>query len=434
MSKIKMGEAVYETDDLVKRLHIRKLLGAKMFALLVKSKGGFNESMKNINKLSNAIASKYVPDSENTYRVFFSLERKSEIKGLCEGYYNSGLFDFVEPDIKRDLNLCSPIQFNDTLFNKQWYWKSDTSVVKNHRIDSRISDALNFIIGKNINVSKDIIIAVLDEGVDSTHEDFVGREIFKKNFSVIGGSVLPISNRHHGTQMTGIIVAIQNNQKGITGINPYCKIMAGKIYADGTNNRYSIEKIGIGIRKAVDRGARIINLSWGISHYSRIIADSIRYATQNDVLVCAAAGNYSQNKNSTILFPASMDEVIGIGAHNSSGDWINLTNTPRKFKFGSCYGRGLDILAPGIFIPTTKNNNQYGKQEYGTSISTAIVSAIAGLILAVNPLLPASKVKEVLFSTTDKINDQELNMNYFNHYGHGRINAYNAVKKAYSIK
>ncbi len=301
-------------------------------------------------------------------------------------------------------------------------------------VDIGIVKALQFIKEQNIDVNYSIKLAVLDEGVDIKHPEFSDKGMFYGNFSMYGDrkNPLPLLEDHHGTNVAGVIAAVQKNQRGIAGINPFVQIMIGRIYYTEGGPHVDPLRIADGIRIAVDRGAQVINLSWRLKNFSPVVADAIRYGYDKGILFCAAAGNYmSRNGLKEVAFPGMMDEVITVGACNHRGEWTNLSNTPADARFGSCYGREMDILAPGLYIPTTMNDGGYTYNFFGTSAATAIVSAVAALVLAVRPSLTAIQVREILLSTCDEVYGDST-IPYFHRAGYGRINAFKAVKKALS--
>jgi subtilisin family serine protease len=323
------------------------------------------------------------------------------------------------------------VPFNDALYNSQWIFENVGQNGGTPGNDIGIVEGLELIANSQVNLQTDICVAVLDEGVDTDHPDLNNASLWLNNFSVFGNGLNPKPKRwdEHGTSVAGIIAAIQNNNIGLAGLNPYCKIMAGRLYYTFDGPFANPLYLEYGIREAVDNGARVINLSWKIE-YSPLVASAIEYGFSKNVVFCAAAGNYtSTNEDQSVKFPGSMDQVITVGSCNHRSEWINLSNSPAGNKFGSCYGREMDLVAPGLFITTTVNREKYTNVFSGTSASTAIVSAVAAILLAVNPSLSNIEVRDLLLSTADPVNGDST-IPYIHRAGHGKINAYKAIKKA----
>ena len=142
---------------------------------------------------------------------------------------------------------------------------------------------------------------------------------------------------------------------------------------------------------AVQNGAHVINLSWGSSQKSSIIESAIAYATANGAIVCVSAGN--QNSNIPI-FPAGFenDAMISVGASDSQDSKALFSN----------FGTWVDVYAPGLDIVTTYLTNSYVVSG-GTSIATAFVSGIAGLIWSLNPELTNLEVERIILKSTDTL-------------------------------
>ncbi len=202
----------------------------------------------------------------------------------------------------------------------------------------------------------------------------------------------------HGTKVAGLIAATRNNDYGIDGINDQAKIMSVIVSANG--NEYD-KDIALGIRYAVDNGAKIINLSIGkeFSMNEEWITEAIKYAELKDVLLISSAGNESINLDNSDAFyyPSDMDKnkneisnnFIVVGSSNYTKEIVsNFSN----------YGQTtVDIFAPGedMKVITRKSYTI----DSGTSLSCAVVSGIASLIRSYYPNLSARKVKEIILKS-----------------------------------
>lgn len=399
-------------------------------ALIIKYRGGISQRIKEFNEKTGMVKQKLQDKKANIYLCYFKKISVKKLAALAKMYHDSGIAEFAEPHVLYTVQNAEPA-FNDPRFTKQWIFdnKNQSSGMGGEGIG--LMEGLQLIADRGIAVDKTICVAVLDEGVDTTHPDLKKASLWQHNFSVFGSNkLLPKEEDHHGTSVAGVIAAIQDNGVGIAGINPFCKIMSGRIYFTQDNTGIDPLKISSGIREAVDNGARVINLSWRIEP-SPVVADAIKFGFNNNVVFCAAAGNYkSSSDNKNVQFPGSMDEVITVAACNHMSQWINLANSPANQKFGSCFGREVDIAAPGLHITTTMNDDSYSNSFCGTSAATAIVSAVAAMVLAINPALTNIQVRDILLSTADSIQSEDPGISSLERVGHGKINAKAAIQKA----
>jgi len=208
----------------------------------------------------------------------------------------------------------------------------------------------------------EILVAVLDTGIDKSHEDLIGKVVAEVNFtdSPVAGDVYG-----HGTHVAGIIAAATNNGIGVAGIAPNVRLLNVKVADD--NGVVWPSAVAEGIIWAVDNGAKIINMSLVIPTSSPALEQAIDYAWSRGVLLVAGAGN---GIKSIPMYPAYYAEVIAVAAADVDGNLWSKSN----------YGDWVDVYAPGVEIYSTLPGNQYGYQS-GTSMATAYVSAVAALAL-----------------------------------------------------
>jgi len=211
-------------------------------------------------------------------------------------------------------------------------------------------------------------------------------------------NVLGTNKTSHGTKVSGVIGAVRNNNYGVDGIVNNVKLMPVIVSANGSE--YD-KDIALGIRYAVDNGAKIINMSIGkdFSMNKEWITEAIKYAEANDVLLISAAGNERVDLDDikTYYYPNDMDDnkkeiatnFFVIGSSN---------NTSRLVSIYSNYGQNtVDIFAPGEDIKVLTRENI--GEDSGTSLSCAIVSGIAALIRSYYPNLTASEVKQIIMES-----------------------------------
>lgn len=263
---------------------------------------------------------------------------------------------------------------------------------------------------------------------------------FYGNNNVIGSK----DDESHGTHVGGIVAANRTNNLGAVGVANNVKLMAVRIVPNGDEHD---KDVALGIRYAVDNGAKIINTSFGkrFSPNKEWVYDALKYAAEKDVLIVNAAGNDSKDIDVRKSFPSDskdlltefVDNVITIGASTLHYDKKLVADF-------SNYGKiNVDIFAPGYDIYSTMPKDEY-KNQSGTSMAAPSTSGVAALIRGYYPNLSAKEVKYILMSTGVKINfevikpgsvsqeNQEGEMISFSELSvSGRIvNAYNALKLA----
>lgn len=233
-----------------------------------------------------------------------------------------------------------------------------------------------------------VIVAVIDTGVDYTHEDLAKKVI--KGYDFINNDNDPMDDHFHGTHVAGIIAAETNNAIGIAGVAPNAKILAIKVLSrTGEGTDLQISK---GIMYAADNGAKIINLSLGGPGWSFILDDAVQYARKKGCLVVASAGNAGTGET---YYPASYSGVVSVGA----------TDSYDKKALFSNYGTDIDIAAPGVEILSTYNNGGTPGYVYasGTSMATPAVCGAAALIFAGNPTYSGDQLQRALLLATNDL-------------------------------
>ncbi|MFY0604019.1 MAG: S8 family peptidase [Flavobacteriaceae bacterium] len=212
-----------------------------------------------------------------------------------------------------------------------------------------------------------------------------------------------VKDEAHGTHVSGIVGAARNNGKGINGVAKNVKIMAVRVVPDG--DEYD-KDVALGIRYAVDNGAKVINTSFGkgYSPKKEWVYEAIKYAEKNDVLIVNAAGNSGQNIDVTITFPNDAPDMINEIADNFLTVGAISSNYNEKLPASfTNYGKiNVDVFAPGVQIYSTTPENEY-KYFNGTSMASPGVAGIAALIRSYYPKLSASQVKHILMNSGTKI-------------------------------
>lgn len=246
----------------------------------------------------------------------------------------------------------------------------------------------------------------------------------------------------HGTHVSGIIAAERDNNIGIKGVANNVEIMPIRAVPDG--DEYD-KDIALGIRYAVDNGAKIINTSFGkyFSTNPDWVIDAIKYAADHDVLIVNAAGNDAEDLDQKRIYPNDQypaapqeisDNFISVGA-------LNYEYGSDMVASFSNYGKtNVDVFAPGVKIWSTTPNNEYEFMQ-GTSMAAPEVTGVAAMIRSYYPKLTASQVKHVIMDSglpsnaTVIIGGDENNTKKFSDIStSGRIvNLYNALILASKI-
>ncbi|NCT08673.1 MAG: S8 family serine peptidase [Flavobacteriia bacterium] len=227
---------------------------------------------------------------------------------------------------------------------------------------------------------------------------------FYGNNNVIGNKDL----EKHGTHVAGIVAASRNNNKGAKGVANSAKIMTVRVVPDGDEHD---KDVALGIRYAVDNGAKIINTSFGkrYSPNKEWVFDAIAYAAKKDVLIVNAAGNDGKDIDIRETYPNDskdlktefVDNVITVGASS-------LHYNEELVASFSNYGKiNVDIFAPGVDIYSTVPKNEYEPLS-GTSMAAPSTSGVAALIRAYYPNLTAKEVKYILMNSGVKVDFEVL--------------------------
>src|SRR5512132_713736 len=289
---------------------------------------------------------------------------------------------------------------NDPLMNRQWY------LGRIHAFDA----------WPQLPQLESVRVAVLDSGVDSAHPDLQSQIADGRSFV---SSSWESDTNGHGTFVAGEIAAATNNGTGIAAVGFPVELLIAKIVrADGT---ISPDAEARAIRWAVDRGAGVINMSFGgvrdphdksLDTYSPLEAAAVQYAASKGVLVVAAVGNADSAPTEPwnyAGYPAALPHVVGVSSLNRDGTVPNFSNRDIRY---------VDIAAPGEEIFSTlpraltqvsrpgclpQGYSDCGPMEFrrgeGTSFSAPQVSAAAALLFATNPGLQADQASTILTRT-----------------------------------
>lgn len=244
-------------------------------------------------------------------------------------------------------------------------------------------------------------IAIVGDSVDLKHADLASQ--------IVGVLTNDTSDQDHGTHLAGDIAAIADNSVGIAGVCPECKLLIG---GGGGGDDASIIK---GITWATDQGAKAISMSFHTSNNSQAMQQAIDYAWDKGAICFASTGN-DGNQLTSPVYPAGNTHVVSVSSTDENDARSSFAN----------YGSWVTITAPGSNIYTTQNGGSYTSAS-GTSESTPIAAAVAGLIWSTPYGTSAEAVVKHLCDTSDKIAGTGSDWQC------GRINAYKAVQGTTNI-
>ncbi|MCX7835708.1 MAG: S8 family peptidase [bacterium] len=342
--------------------------------------------------------------------------------------------DFAEPNFVRYLDFIP----NDALFSAQWH----LTRIGAHR-------AWDYTLG-----STEIVISIVDSGVDILHEDLIANRWVNPGEDLNGDGIIQPSEINgvdndgngkvddfygwdftgndndptdpylwttggHGTHVAGCASAVLNNGMGVASPGGRSRIMSnrcGSANNPGTINgalghsAWSYSRIS---------GANIINNSWGGASYSQAEQNTITSCWNSGMLIFGSAGN---ENNNVPRYPSNYANSISVAATNQSD---------QKASFSS-FGTWVEISSPGTTIWSTVNttHNSYDNSD-GTSMASPVAAGCAALLWSVMPGAMNSEVRNVLYETSTNINAS--NPNYQNQLGVGLINVGNAVESQFPL-
>ena len=272
--------------------------------------------------------------------------------------------------------------------------------------------------------SKNVVVAVIDTGIDPNHPALatnLWHDVSESKPALYGWNFVsdtpnPTDVHGHGTHVSGIIGAVSDFKLGIAGVAQHVSIMPVKYYSDSNPGTVNLKNTIRAINFAIDHGAQIINYSGGGPEFSEDEYLAIKRAEAKGILVVAAAGNDRHDTDlvENYYYPSAyrLSNIISVAATDIRNDLLQSSN----------WGKNkVDVAAPGENIYSTLPGNKYGYMS-GTSQATAFVTGMAALLLSHDPTLKPAQIKELIVGSVDQIPGLKSKI-----MAQGRVNAYSAL-------
>jgi len=387
------------------------------------------ESVDQFNTIQNRSSFKNLKPLFQHIQKFTELHYEHNLHQYYKLTLHDGAVTQVIDDLK-SINIIDHVEFNgvaeallvpnDELYPNQWDHDNQRQAIQYGTgylvgtvdCDLDTDEAWDITTG-----NPDVVIAIIDTGVDLDHPDLISNIVPGYNF--INEDLPPDDEYDHGTPCAGIAAATINNEIGISGVCPECSIMSVKVLDDNGFGDWGV--IANGIVWASDNGADVLSLSLGGGQYQEALESAVNYSVANGSVTIAASGNVNTQMD---FYPASYEQCIAVGAMSPCCERKQGINScDAEPGWGSTYGEQIDVVAPGVRIFSTGKRAGYWTEFNGTSSACPHVAGIAGLMLSYNPNLNPETVRELLRQGADDIEDEGYDIET----GYGKVNAYNTL-------
>lgn len=245
-----------------------------------------------------------------------------------------------------------------------------------------------------------VTVAVIDSGVDDSHENLTDTVRDARDFSGSGTDgripIGPEANQHHGTAVAGVIAG-NGDGAGPTGVAPDAELLSASMWLGSglpEGAKSSREQAVDAIRWAVDSGASVINMSlgWDDPAWPESWDEAFAYAYSKDVVIVACVGNSSQGATQA-WSPSTVPGVVGVGGLGQDGQVRHPSTAP---------GTAVDVMGPAEEIPVPFHTGGYA-QAAGCSFAAPVVSGVVALLRSAHPELSADEVVAALESTATAV-------------------------------
>jgi subtilisin family serine protease len=358
--------------------------------------------------------------------LLIQLEHEGTLEEVISELNEMDIVEHAEPNyrLQHDDDLSPEYEPDDPLFPFQWGLKNtgNAIAVSGSPVGSPGSD-INATNAWDITTgSSSIVVAVIDDGIDPSHPEFIGKITGGYDFVDDDSDPTSQNGDFHGNACAGIISAADDDQ-GTIGVAPGVRLMPLRVC-----NSVDCASSAIidAIYYAVDNGARVISISLGGGSFSSFMEEAINYAVFHNVVVFASAGNDNEDNTFDPHYPSGYANCISVGAMSPCGERKSPSTCDGETWWGSNYG-DLDFITPGTRIYTTdiSGSGGYGPDDYltrfnGTSAACPHAAGVAALILSLDPGLSSLQVRQYMQQGSVDIGAA----GYDAQSGYGRLDAY----------
>lgn len=344
---------------------------------------------------------------DRTYR--FHVPPGSDVVQLVRRFSGVAGVVYAEPDPVGGVGARVP---DDSRFDDQWAYRQFTDA------DVDGPEAWDVAVGEGV------LVAVLDTGADSNHEDLAAK--LEPGYDFENDDPSPEDDHGHGSATSSIVSADTDNGRGIAGACWGCRLLPVKVWDQ--NGAGPQSQTADGIVWATDRGARVINVSGGYFSGSQTLLDAVRYAWDAGAVLVSITHN--QNTDD-ITYPGRYAETIAVGATDDRDERVEpfcFDSAP-----GSNYGPEIDVVAPGDLVVAANIGGGYASW-CGTSMAAPLVSGLLGIVHTIHPSVGREEARHLLHSgAEDQVGRMSEDAPGFDVYhGWGRVNMERTVRAAAS--
>ena len=403
------------------------------------------EEVEALCRMYGLTINKKMPSARREYLLDVSCGDADSVFAAVEQLNQNSMVKWASPNIAFQPQLYGEVIPNDEFFTRLWHLHNTGQTGGTPNADANVTEAWEITTG-----DPDIVIAIVDTGVDVNHPDLIDNIV--PGYDFVEDDAIPEPGRFwpdeaHGTCCAGLAAARGNNDIGVVGVSWTSKIMPIRILSE--EDYVTEADVATAIRWAAEHGADILSNSWGYLYPSQAIYSAITDVTAQGgigrngkgcIVVCAS-GNWSEG--GPVTYPALYPEVIAVGAVDHDGEiWYYSGSGPE-----------LDIVAPsgGVqrtdyfllgkpYLLTTDITEIYGYSMYnldinmldysdtmgGTSGACPIVAGVAALVLSIDPNLTSYDAQLILTDSAADLGDPGFDESY----GYGCVDAFAAVDRA----
>jgi len=426
---------------------LRKVIQYTTDEIIVKfSKFASDFDIQNMNRMFGTEVIQKVNGFDNLYLLKISSRGEAGLDNVFDisnkYVLMSKLVEFAQPNFIRQGMLLGDFKElhldyipNDSMLPQMWHVKNTGNNIPENvqgvpGCDMNLEPAWDQTTGNS-----NVMISVIDTGVDTNHVDLRGNLCDRSLwYDFYDNNQRPYDQYYHGTGVSGCCSAIGNNISGTVGVAFKCKLMPVRVFGPYPQAYTTDLILGNGINWAWTHGASILSLSWGggvpTPMISLTIQNAVHYGRSGrGALVFAGSGN---DNIDTILYPANMPEVMGIGGLSPCNERKNphscdFTTDSNEY-WGASYGYGLSCVAPCTFIGTTELLGYWCICGNGTSCSAPLAAGVGALVMSKNVNLSGDSVRNIIERSCQKVGNYNYNVSMTNgmwnfEMGYGRIDA-----------